>query len=132
MNTIYKPVIRYNTSITGISIMNRTLLSVVLALFLALPAFAREVKTETISLPTLQCGMCKKNIESKLSGMQGLDSITVSVDEKTATVVYDAAVTSIEKIEEAISMAGYDANETKADRKAQRKLHACCQPGAHD
>ena len=36
------------------------------------------------------------------------------------------------KIEEAISMSGYDANETKADRKAQRKLHGCCQPGAHD
>jgi mercuric ion binding protein len=105
---------------------------IALALMTLVPVLAKEIKTETVSLPTLQCGTCKKTIETKMTGMNGLDSITVNVEEKTATVVYDTSVTSLEKIEQAISMIGYDANETKADRKAQRRLHACCQPGAHD
>ena len=112
--------------------MKHLSLILALALMTLVPVLAREIKTETISLPTVQCGSCKKTIEKKLTGMKGLDSISVNVEEKSATVVYDTTITSLEKIEKAISMVGYDANETKADRKAQRKLDACCQPGAHD
>jgi periplasmic mercuric ion binding protein len=112
--------------------MKQLSLILALALITLVPVLAKEIKTETVSLPTLQCGMCKKTIEKKMTGMNGLDSITVNVEEKTATVVYDTSVTSLEKIEEAISLIGYDANETQADRKAQRKLHACCQPGSHE
>jgi Cu+-exporting ATPase len=112
--------------------MKKTILLLALALVMALPAFAKDEKTETVKLPTLQCGMCKKNIEGNLQSLKGLDSISVNVEEKTATVVYDAEVVSLTQIEEAISKVGYAANETEADRKAQRKLHACCQPGAHE
>jgi periplasmic mercuric ion binding protein len=112
--------------------MKQLSLILALALITLVPVLAKEIKTETVSLPTLQCGMCKKTIEKKMTGTNGLDSITVNVAEKTATVVYDAEVTSLEKIVEAISMTGYDANETRADRKAQSKLHGCCQPGSHD
>lgn len=107
-----------------------TVLAVLFAMTLALRA--ETPTTVTIELPTLQCGMCKKNIESKVSGTEGISSIAVDVDEKTASVTFDADVITLADVEKAISKAGYDANETKADRKAQKKLHACCQPGAHD
>jgi mercuric ion binding protein len=112
--------------------MKNFLTALALVVAIALPASAKEIKTAEIKLPTLQCGMCKRTIESKLKGTEGLDSISVSVDEKIATVVYDADVTTIAKLEEAISLTGYAANDVAADKRAQKKLHPCCQPGAHE
>lgn len=109
-------------------------ISTILTLLLAivLPALAYHMETREIALPTLQCGMCKRTIETKVTGLEGLQSITVDVEKKIATVIFNPHVTSVEAIETAISKAGYDANETKADVRAQKKLHACCQPGAHE
>ena len=107
-----------------------TLLALLFVMTLALRA--ETPTTVTIALPTLQCGMCKKTIESKVGGTEGISAITVNVDEKTASVTFDKDVISLEQVENAISKAGYDANETKADKKAQKKLHGCCQPGAHE
>jgi copper chaperone CopZ len=112
--------------------MKKLLLAIAAVLLIALPASAKDIKTTTIKLPTLQCGTCKRTIESKLSGLRGLDSITVDVEQKVATVVYDADVTTLKSIEKAISKAGYDANDTKADARAQKKLSPCCQPGGEE
>ena len=112
--------------------MKRISLTLTLLLALILPVIAAEMTTATVKLPTLQCGMCKRTIETKVTGLEGLQSIAGDVETKTATVVFDPEVTNIESIEKAISGAGYDANETKADVRAQKKLHGCCQPGAHE
>jgi periplasmic mercuric ion binding protein len=112
--------------------MKRISLTLTLLFALLLPVIAAEMTTATVKLPTLQCGMCKRTIETKVTGLEGLQSIVVDVETKTATVVFDPEVTNIESIEKAISAAGYDANEVKADARAQKKLHGCCQPGSHD
>jgi periplasmic mercuric ion binding protein len=112
--------------------MKRILTALALIIAIALPASAKEPQTATIKLPTLQCGTCQKTIEGKLQDFEGLDSISVDVDEKVATVVFDAEVTSVAALEQAISKIGYDANEVRADKRAQKKLHPCCQPGAHE
>lgn len=111
--------------------MKNILYALACLLIISLPASADEI-TKTIKLPTLQCGMCKSKIESKVSHLKGLDSITVDVELKQATVTFDDAVTTIAKIERAIAKTGYDANDVKADRRAQRKLDACCQPDGHE
>ena len=111
--------------------MKTPILTLALILACAGSLLAATMKTETIKLPTLQCGMCKEKIEANLQDLKGLKSIEVEIDEYKATVVFDSEVTTLEKIEEAITKVGYDANEQKADRKAQKKLHKCCQPGAH-
>lgn len=112
--------------------MMKILAAIAVTVAMTLPAGAKEITTATIRLPTLQCGMCKRTIETKLKGLEGLDSISVDVDEKVATVVFDADVTTIAKLEEAISNAGYAANDVAADKRAQKKLHPCCQPGSHE
>jgi copper chaperone CopZ len=112
--------------------MKRTFISMALLVALVIPALAAAIVTETIKVPTVQCGSCKHKIESKLSTMKGLKSITVDVDAKTATVEFDPGVVTLAKIEKAISKVGYDANDTKADTKAQHKLAPCCRPGAHE
>lgn len=108
-----------------------TALLMILAVVMALPLHAREMRTEKIKLPTLQCGMCKETIETKMQKMKGLKSIVVDVDDLSATVEYDADVVTLAKIEKSIADIGYDANDTRAKRSAQRKLDKCCQPGAH-
>lgn len=108
--------------------MKRTFLAIALILAVMVPALADAVKTEKIKLPTLQCESCKQRIETKLKNFKGLKSIDVNVDDKVATVVYDTQVTSVDKIEQAISNIGYDANNTKASKQAVGKLPACCRP----
>ena len=58
--------------------------------------------------------------------------MNVTVKNKTAKVDYDKAKTDLSKIEGAIVMAGYQANDKPADKKAYDKLEDCCKIGGHD
>jgi copper chaperone CopZ len=109
--------------------MKRFAIPALLALLVFLPAIAKTLTTETIALPTIQCNMCKQTIESKLADLDGLQSITVDVENHNAVVVFNAEKVTLSEIETAITKVGYDANEKKAVLKAQKKLSPCCQPG---
>jgi copper chaperone CopZ len=85
-----------------------------------------------INVPTIQCGTCKKNIESALKKVEGINSVNVSVKEKITTVDYDKSKTSLDKIETEINHVGYDANGKKKDEAAYEKLADCCKIGGHD
>ena len=79
-----------------------------------------------ISLPTMQCSTCKKNIETAVKKLDGIESINVVVKEKTAHINYDKSKTDLTKIESTITAAGYDANDKKADPEAYKELDDCC------
>lgn len=79
-----------------------------------------------INLPTMQCGTCKKNIETAVKKIDGIESINVVVKEKTAHINYDKSKTDLTKIESTITAAGYDANDKKADPEAYKELDDCC------
>lgn len=111
--------------------MKRTFTGFALFLAVAMTVMAATYKTETIKVPSVQCGMCKQRIESALMKMKGVKSISVDVESKVATVKYDASKLTVAKIERAISNAGYDANTIKANKKALKGLSACCRPGSH-
>jgi len=81
-----------------------------------------EVKIKTSAI----CGMCKKTIEKALSKEAGVQKSTLDVNSKVVTVQYDPKTTSPEKIRTAISKAGYDADDVKADPKAYKNLDECC------
>lgn len=82
-----------------------------------------EVK---ISVPTAQCGSCQANIENALKKMEGVKSAKVDLEAKTASVSYDAMKIDLAALENAIAMAGYDANNVKRDATAYAELEACC------
>jgi copper chaperone CopZ len=84
-----------------------------------------------IKLPTMQCGTCKKNIESAVRKVDGVTDINVIVKEKVAKVNYDKMKTDVSKIEGAIVMAGYQANDKPADKDSYDKLEKCCKVGGH-
>jgi periplasmic mercuric ion binding protein len=88
-------------------------------------SFAGE-KTTEITLPTVQCGMCKRIIEKALNKVDGVINSEIDIESKKVSVTYDDTKTDVLKIERAITKAGYDANNRKADKKAYDKLDECC------
>ena len=82
-----------------------------------------EVKIKT----SAQCEDCQKRIEDRLNFTKGVKSAKLDVKTKIVTVVYDPAKTSPEKLKEAISKGGYDADDMPANEKAYKRLPTCCQ-----
>jgi len=82
----------------------------------------KEIKIKT----TVNCKTCEANVKKRLEFEKGVQKIDVDLETKIVTVSYDAAKTNPDKIRTAISKAGYDADEVKADPKAYKKLKPCC------
>ena len=79
-----------------------------------------------IDLPTIQCGMCKTAIESKIASMEGVKSIVVDQENKKGHVKYQKDKVSIEEIEKVITDLGYRANDQAGNPDAYAKLPGCC------
>jgi len=80
----------------------------------------------TIKTPTTQCGMCKQTIESSLSCIKGVNSVTVDLINYQTVIKYNPNRISLTDLELVISKSGYHANRVEADSTAYRNLHICC------
>jgi len=85
------------------------------------------VKTETITLNSIVCDNCVDRLNKVIGSVDGVSDVNISLTEKQAIVTFDDSKTSLEKIENAITSAGYNANDKLADKDAYDKLPACCQ-----
>ncbi len=83
---------------------------------------------DTISVPDIQCNMCKKRIEYRLLKTEGITEAIVDVENTKVIVTYNHSKLSKSKIESVIANIGYTAGGTKADILAQGKLPMCCKP----
>ncbi len=79
-----------------------------------------------VQVPTIQCGICKKTIETGVVKTAGILSVNVDVEQKMAHINYDGNQLSLKDIEQAISKLGYQANDTPADPEAYADLLDCC------
>ena len=94
--------------------------------------FAPTKKTTlVIKTESIQCGMCKERIEKVVSATKGVKSVSVDVDKKETTVVFNPKQTNAEAIKKAIAGIGYDADDVKGETTAYEKLPSCCQKGGH-
>jgi copper ion binding protein len=94
---------------------------------------AASMQQIDIKVPTIQCNSCVAHVEDALSAVDGVSAVKIDLKTKIAQASFDPAKTSLAAIEKAISLAGYDANETKSDSSAYAALDACCKvPGSHD
>jgi copper chaperone CopZ len=94
--------------------------------------FAPTKKTTiVIKTESIQCGMCKERIEEALGKENGVKSVSVDVDKKETTVVFNPKKTNADTIKKAIATVGYDADDVKAETVAYEKLPGCCQKGGH-
>jgi copper chaperone CopZ len=85
-----------------------------------------EVKFKTSAI----CGMCKQRIERDLGLTKGVESAELDLEDKVVTVRYKTKKTTVNDIQEAITMIGYDADKMIADQKAHDRLPGCCQKTA--
>lgn len=88
-------------------------------------------KMDTVQIKTsAECEMCKAKVEKEVGLMKGVKKATLDLSTQVLTVVYNSTKTSPDKIRTVISNIGYDADQVKANNRAQKKLPDCCQPGA--
>ncbi len=58
-------------------------------------------------VPSMDCQDCAKSIESQLEAVEGVESYSIIIPQRTAEITYDASVTDESAIEAAIEKAGY-------------------------
>ena len=86
-----------------------------------------HAQTDTLQIRTSAvCEQCKERIESDLSFEKGIKSSNLDLKSKIITVIYNPNKTDKQKIREAITKIGYDADSLKADSKSFNKLPDCC------
>lgn len=109
----------------------KKILILTLALFAGISfANAQQSKWATVEIKTSGiCDMCKETIETALAYEKGVKKSDFDVKTHIVTVTYNPAKTDPDKIRLAISKAGYDADDVKADPKAYDKLDECCKKG---
>lgn len=92
-----------------------------------------DKKTKKIEIQTsAQCKKCKDRIEKDMSFVKGVKSVDLDLETKVLTIEYRTDKTNPEKLKQAVSKIGYDADDLVADPKAYAKLPGCCQKGGHD
>lgn len=87
--------------------------------------------SDTISVTSMQCGMCESRIEKALKASGLVTEVEADVEHEIVVVHYDGKKVSKKQLAELISKTGYDTDMVAADAKAQDALHGCCKPGAH-
>ena len=74
----------------------------------------------------MQCNMCKETIEKSVNKVEGVNYVDVVVKDKIAKVKFDNSKTELGKIEDAITAAGYQANDKPEDKETYNNLTGCC------
>ena len=80
----------------------------------AAPVLAAE-QTVTFSVPGMYCASCPFIVEAAMGGVEGVMTVTTNSDTRTALVVFDDAIASVEDIEFASASAGYEAELVSDD-----------------
>ena len=63
---------------------------------------------ETLNVPGISCGHCKKAIEDALSALAGVVSVEVTVETKTVSISYDGAEATLAAIIASLDEQGYE------------------------
>ena len=121
------------------SMQSRTKLLLSIAVVLMVTSFASlaltysrdNSKTETIKLNSIVCDQCVDRLNKVIGSIDGVSNVEISLTEKQAVVSFDDSKTSLDKIENAITSAGYSANDKSADKDAFENLPACCKIKEH-
>ena len=104
------------------------------------PDFAFTTKTKVVhskyAMVTIhtsaQCDQCKTTIETALHKVKGIKNAILILYSHNAMVTYNPKKIDPDAIRKAITMAGYDADDLKANQEAHDNLPACCRKGGHN
>jgi copper chaperone CopZ len=85
-----------------------------------------KVESAAIAVNTVVCDMCSKTITDAVKKIDGVNSISVDVEKKIATVEFISTKTNLASLEKSITDAGYNANDKKRNPDAYEHLPGCC------
>lgn len=95
-------------------------------------AIAGKTETASFNIEGMSCAVgCAKTIEKKLAGMEGVQSAKVDFDKKTATVEFDNAKQTPEKLVEAVEAAA-DGKTYKVSNVKSSGNHAMLYNGENE
>ena len=74
-------------------------------------ATAAATMTEvSFDVPDMTCALCPVTVKAAMRGVDGVQSVEIDFDARSATVIFDPALTDAAAIAQASAMAGYPAN----------------------
>ncbi len=76
-------------------------------LFASTPPSAEQTRTFTIE--NMTCPLCPVTVNKAMNNVDGVKSVDVDFDAKTATVRFDPTITTVDEIANASTNAGYPA-----------------------
>jgi mercuric ion binding protein len=77
---------------------------------LASPVTLAGEQTVKLSVPGMNCASCPVIVKMSISAVEGVSAVDTVLDDRTATVTFDDAVTSVEAIRQATAAIGYQAS----------------------
>ena len=78
------------------------------------------MRTERLKVTGMSCGGCVSSVTKALKAADGVDDVSVSLDEDEANVRYDGYVTTKALLKTAVFAAGYGVAEQAGRSKAGR------------
>ena len=84
-----------------------------------------ENRTEKINVNG-KCEMCKTRIESAVKSLNGINSAMWDKETKKLEVMYENHITTSQRIQTSIAMAGHDTEMFRANDKKYAELPGCC------
>lgn len=75
----------------------------------ATTAAAATLTEVSFDVPDMTCATCPITVKIAMSGVEGVQSVEVNFDSRSATVIFDPALTDAAAIAEASAQAGYPA-----------------------
>lgn len=73
------------------------------------PAAASTLTEVRFEVPGMTCATCPITVKIAMSAVEGVQSVEVDFDSRSATVIFDPALTDAAAIAEASAQAGYPA-----------------------
>ena len=67
------------------------------------------MQTRLLNVDGMTCNNCAQSVHMVVSQLAGVETLSVNLEEKLATVTFDDAQVSVEQIAETIEDAGFDA-----------------------
>lgn len=71
---------------------------------------AVQQQTALFAIENMTCAACPFTVRKAMQSVNGVQSVSVDFDAKTATVIFDPSVTTTDSIGEASTNAGYPAS----------------------
>ena len=76
----------------------------------SVPAVASTLSEVSFNVPGMTCATCPITVKIAMSGVEGVQSVEVDFDSRSAIVIFDPGLTNAAAIAEASAQAGYPAD----------------------